>query len=141
MMTQRHTKEQAFGETPELGPEQGAGQAEERRGNIRLTFETGGAMDWEELKQHLTKVCDALCRVRYYDTLAVLLRGFGSDDDQILKNIKDDQVARGMPIDSAWDALEAAGISFEPGAMVTALREVDSNYRRKCEADFDDIPF
>jgi hypothetical protein len=143
-MTQKNTEPEDLGQTPGSGEEQDADLAEDQRGNIRLYFERGGAVEREELKRHLAQVCAALCRARYYDTLAVFLRGLGSDDDQILENIKDDQVARGLPVGSAWNALKTAGIRPDSGAMVAALREVDNSYRRRCETveqDVEDIPF
>lgn len=89
------------------------------------------------MKLHVGQVCAALCRVRHYDTLAVLLGGLGFDDARIVECFKDELVERGVSMDRAYHALKLTGINLDAEAMLAAIEEVDDRNRREYES----IPF
>lgn len=120
----------------EAAAEQEGEQDRERRRDFFGFLESGGAKK-DALKLHVSQICAALCRARYYDTLAVLLRGLGFDDAQIVECIKDELVSRGTSMDYAYHALRLTGIDLDAEAMLAAIEEVDDRRSREYES----IPF
>ena len=111
-------------------------EIEERRRCLYGIFGSGGAEE-ADFRHHASRILSALCVAGYHDTLAVILRGFGYDEHQILAHIKRYHLKRGLTVGCAWDALRAANIKPDPQAVIAALEEIDENHR----GGRDDVPF
>jgi hypothetical protein len=91
-------------------------------------FRAGGA-EKEDLKRHMAKLCAALCRTGYYDTLAVMFRGLGLSDKEILELIQGELIDSHRSVDSAWNALQVATLEVDDREVVATLKKVSDSYR------------
>ncbi len=107
----------------------------ERWRNISEAFRAGGA-EGREVPEHLSKVFAALSYAGHYRTLAVLLRGLGRSEAEILDSIKVELIARYKPVDEAWRAVRESGIRLNSEEIVAFLEEIDDS-----REDSEHIPF
>jgi hypothetical protein len=117
--------------------EQGRAELHERKAALFRLFAGGGAGE-EECSCHLENLLGGLAAGGHYDTLAVVLRGFGFTEEKILASIKRRLIAGHMPAGYAWDALRKSGITPDAAALVAALQEIDDASRLGGD---EEIPF
>ena len=110
---------------------------EGRRRSFFDICKAGGAEE-AELKYHVTRMFSALVALGHFDTLAVLLRGIGVDDEQILDFLKSECLYGDWPIQCMVRMLQASGIKPDPQKMLVALAEVSANHGS--QKDLDDLP-